>query len=177
MKVYLAINIMMGIHVLPRFNLYWSQDDRLNVPCVSSLMPRSRFEKLGQYLHLNDRTKSVPKGQPGYDPLFKVRPLLDFFQENCSEYYKPGQNISIDEAMIKFNGRVGFKQYLKSKPTPWGIKVWCSADPTSGYLLDFQVYTGKSTEPRKGMYFEHALCTYLFTKGVIFAFVKSRLWR
>ena len=61
--------------------------------------------------------------------------------------YKPGRAISIDEAMIKFNGRLFFKQYMKSKPTPWGIKVLCSADPTSGYLLDFNIYTGKAQQP------------------------------
>ena len=152
MKVYMAINIMMGIHILPRYTNYWSTDERLNVPCISRLMSRVRFEKLGQYLHLNDKRQCAARGTPGYDPLFKVRPILDYFQENCQEYYKPGQDISIDEAMIKFNGRLGFKQYIKSKPTPWGIKVWCSADPRTGYLLDFDVYTGRATQPMKGVY-------------------------
>lgn len=73
-------------------------------------------------------------------------------QKQCSDLYKPGQAISIDEAMIKFTGRLFFKQYMKSKPTPWGVKVWCSADPDTGYLLDFDVYTGKSQTVMKGMY-------------------------
>ena len=91
-------------------------------------------------------------GQPGFDPLFKVRPLLEIFRECCSSKYKPGRAISIDEAMVKFKGRLYFKQYMKSKPTPWGIKVWCSADPSTGYLLDFSVYTGKAQQPIKGVY-------------------------
>ena len=66
--------------------------------------------------------------------------------------HKPGRDISIDEGMIQFNGRLFFKQYMKSKPTPWGIKVWCGADPTSGHLLDFNVYTGKAQQPMKDMY-------------------------
>lgn len=151
-KVYFAINIMMGIHVLPRVQCYWSSDDTLNVPCISGLMSRTRFEKIGQYLHLNDRTEYIPRGQPGFDPLFKVRPIITIMQKQCSDLYKPGQAISIDEAMIKFNGRLFFKQYMKSKPTPWGVKVWCSADPDTGYLLDFDVYTGKSQTVMKGMY-------------------------
>ena len=141
---------MMGIHKMPRIENYWSTDDKLNVPCISGLMSRTRFEKISQYLHLNDRTKSVRKGQPDFDPLYKVRPLLDTVRDSFSAHYKPGQSISIDEAMIKFNGRLEFKQYMKSKPTPWGIKVWCSADPTSGYLLDFSIYTGKSSKPLIG---------------------------
>ena len=36
--------------------------------------------------------------------------------------------------MIAFKGRVTFRQYLKCKPTPWGIKVIVLADNVSGYL-------------------------------------------
>ena len=51
-----------------------------------------------------------------------------------------------------FTGRLHFKQYIKNKPTPWGIKVWCAADSASGYLLDFSVYCGKSeTSSGKGL--------------------------
>ena len=33
--------------------------------------------------------------------------------ENSHAHYSPGQDISIDEAMIKFNGHLSFKQYIK----------------------------------------------------------------
>ena len=49
----------------------------------------------------------------------------------------------MDEAMIPFKGRVGFKQYMKDKPTKWGIKVFVLADAMDGYVKAFQVYTGK----------------------------------
>ena len=150
MKLFLAINIFFGIVDLPREELYWSTDDRLNQPGVSSLMSRTRFEKLKKYLHLNDRSKQVPKGQTGYDPLFKVRPLLTSLLGNFPMHYKPDKEVSIDEAMVKFTGRLYLKQYVRGKPSPWGIKVWCAADPASGYLLDFDVYTGKAAKPMTG---------------------------
>ncbi|KAK7108475.1 hypothetical protein V1264_016211 [Littorina saxatilis] len=46
---------------------------------------------------------------------------------------------------------------MKSKPTPWGVKVWCSADPDTGYLLDFDVYTGKSQTGMKGGLGHHVM--------------------
>ncbi|GFS10706.1 PiggyBac transposable element-derived protein 4-like [Elysia marginata] len=46
--------------------------------------------------------------------------------------------------MVAFTGRISFKQYMKNKPTPWGFKIWCCAEAESGYLLNFQVYTGKN---------------------------------
>jgi len=42
---------------------------------------------------------------------------------------------------------------LMGKPNPWGIKAWCTADPHSGYMLDFLVttYLGCITEPMPHM--------------------------
>lgn len=49
--------------------------------------------------------------------------------------------------MIGFNGRLHFKQYVKNKPTKYGIKVWCVAEPKTGYMLNFRFYTGKNNDP------------------------------
>lgn len=51
--------------------------------------------------------------------------------------------VSVDEAMIAYTGRRGTKQYVPFKPTKRGIKVWTRADPSNGFVNDFQVYTGK----------------------------------
>jgi hypothetical protein len=146
-KLFLHISIMMGIHVLPERSMYWSTDDRLSVPGVASCMTKNRFEKISQYFHLNDSSKQHPRGHKEHDPLYKVRPFLDMVKANIASVFSPGQNISIDEAMIAFNGRLAFKQYIKGKPNPWGIKVWCVADSATGYLLDFDIYVGKVQEP------------------------------
>ena len=45
--------------------------------------------------------------------------------------------------MIKFKGRLQFRQYLPSKPIKWGIKVWALAESSTGYLSRCQIYTGK----------------------------------
>ena len=115
MKLFIFINFMFGIHRMPETSMYWSSDPLLRVPAIADVMSRNRFQKLSQYFHLSDNSKAVPKGQPGYDPLYKVRPLLDLVMENSHTHYNPGRDISIDEAMIKFNGRLSFKQYIKGE--------------------------------------------------------------
>ena len=45
--------------------------------------------------------------------------------ESCSTFYlslSPPRNY-IDEAMIPYKGHRGFKQYMKDKPTKWGMKL------------------------------------------------------
>lgn len=147
-RLFFAINTVMGIVKLPSYRCYWSQDSFLRQNSVADLMGLSRFSKICQYFHLNDSTTAVPRGQPGYDPLHKVRPMLKSVLQGCKSNLKPWREISIDEAMIGYNGRLNYKQYIKNKPTPWGIKVWCVSCSLTGFLLNFEIYTGKSTVPR-----------------------------
>ena len=52
--------------------------------------------------------KYIKKGQPGYDPLFKLRPFVDPLVINFQKAYHPGREISVDESMIGFKGRLYF---------------------------------------------------------------------
>ena len=54
----------------------------------------------------------------------------------------PHRENSVDEAMVLFKGRSGFKQYMPNKPVKRGYKVWMRADAQSGYCCNFEVYTG-----------------------------------
>ena len=146
MKAFLGVHVLFGIKQLPANHLYWSSDPLIGVPSVQKVMSRNRFDKLSQYFHLNNNARQVPREDPRHDKLFKVRPVLDCVVENCKEKLRPGRNLSVDEAMVKFKGRLGMKQYLPMKPVKRGIKVWVCAEASSGYVCDFQVYTGKKQD-------------------------------
>ena len=53
--------------------------------------------------------------------------------------------MSVDEAMIKFQGRSSLKQYMPMKPIKRGIKVWTLADKNE-FFCRVQVYTGKKKD-------------------------------
>ena len=50
--------------------------------------------------------------------------------------------------MVKSHHRSGIRQYIKDKPTRWGINLWVLADSSNGYTVDFNVYIGKSAGQR-----------------------------
>ena len=94
----------------------------------------------------------VPSSSPSFDRLHKVRPVLEMVRKNYIEEYRPSRNCSIDETMVGFKGRIGFKQYLPMKPTKRGYKIWVRADAANGYMCDFRVYTGKDgSRPMSGL--------------------------
>ena len=51
----------------------------------------------------------------------------------------------IDEQMMPFKGRLNVKQYVKSKPHPWEIKMFALCGK-NGMLYDFLIYQGATTE-------------------------------
>lgn len=111
----------------------------LGVPEFAKVMPRNRFLDINRYLHLNDNSKMPARESPDADKLFKLRP----FQANFTRCYNPHKEQAINEAMIKYKGRTSLKQYTPMKPIKRDIKVWCRADSHSGYLCDFDIYTGR----------------------------------
>ena len=82
------------------------------------------------------------RGSEGYNRLY-IKPLLDPVLKNFKSHYIPGQNISIDESMISFKGRLSWVQYLPKKNTKWGMKAWVLADSANAYVWSWKLYTGK----------------------------------
>lgn len=64
--------------------------------------------------------------------------------------------MAIDEAMIKWTGRLSVKKYLPPKPTKRGIKIWMRCDSVNAFLIDFEIYLKKRTQVS-----EHGLGTKL----------------
>ncbi|XP_033731617.1 piggyBac transposable element-derived protein 5-like [Pecten maximus] len=116
-RAFISVNIMMGVRRLPRLANYWSTDKRFSDPYISSIFPKSRFIIMNRYIHLRDTSNVPGRNDPEYDPLFKVRNMIDFIVPKLQENYNPGQKLSIDEGMIGFKGRVHFRQYMPAKPT------------------------------------------------------------
>ena len=136
----------MGLKKLPALPDYWSTTSLLGCPELVYRWPYRKFRGMLTCLHLNNNRTMLPLTDSNFDRLHKIRPVLEMIRKNCLEQYCPSRYSSIDEAMVGFKGRVGFKQYLPMKPTKRSYKIWCRADSRNGYLCDFRVYTGKREE-------------------------------
>ena len=102
------------------------------------VMKRDRFSLLLRFLHLNEYKK---KGEPGHDALFKLRPFLTPLITNFQIAYTLNRELSVDESIIGFKGRLGFIQYMPKKPTKWGMKAYALSDAHTGYIYSWHLYT------------------------------------
>jgi hypothetical protein len=139
LKKLIGLIIYFGLTNVGTFERYWSTKTLYHGLWARKFMSKNRFKALVAMLHVVDPSSE----EPG-DKLRKVRGLLDAFTSKCRDLYQPFQNVSVDERMVKSKNRSGIRQYIKMKPTKWGIKLWVLADSLNGYTCDFEVYIGKN---------------------------------
>ena len=138
-KAFVGLTLAMGILRLPHRHDYWRKVKWLFATQFSQVMSRDRFDLIWRYFHLQDNTVQPAET----DALWKLRWYIDHLVNNFKDTYIPDEHVTIDESMVKFKGRLAFRQYLPSKPTKWGVKVWSLCESNTGYTWNLQVYTGR----------------------------------
>ncbi|XP_033100412.1 piggyBac transposable element-derived protein 4-like [Anneissia japonica] len=128
-----------GIIGKPELEQYLSTDELVTTPMFGKVMSRNCFEIILTYFHFKDNSQRPPNCN---DRLFKVRPILDHLLSRFRELYIPGQNISIDEGMLSWCGRLGFRVYNKDKPKKYGIKSYVLTDSATSYCWQLKTYCG-----------------------------------
>jgi hypothetical protein len=83
------------------------------------------------------------------------------------KYYNPSEHLAVDEIIVKFKGRVVFRQYIPKKHKRFRIKIFKVCD-AAGYTVDMKIYLGRdrtradkdvtATHGSKHLGF-HILCT------------------
>jgi hypothetical protein len=79
-------------------------------------------------------------------PSFKVRPLLQELTDKFQQTYYPEEEVTVDEGMCPFRGRVSFRVYMPQKPNKYGMKLFILAESRTGYIWNFDVYHEKDPE-------------------------------
>ncbi|KAJ8895603.1 hypothetical protein PR048_000939 [Dryococelus australis] len=92
----------------PRLSDYGTKKFVLCTPFPSSVMNRDRFKDVLSNLHLN-YNNCIARNQPNHDPSFKLRSFLDNLLQAFSASFAPYGNLTVDEGMCGFQGRIHFK--------------------------------------------------------------------
>ena len=129
----------MGIIHLPELEDYWKTSWTCAISFFGRVLPRNRFEEIFWMLHVSHSEPDRPVRK-----IDKVRVILEPLIVKFQASYHPGHNIAVDETVVGFHGRFAAKQYMRKKPTKWGIKAFTLAD-SSSYVLNTILYTGSET--------------------------------
>lgn len=134
-KTFLGLLFHMGTIKLNRINDYWKTNPLFSLPVFANYMSRNRFILILRALHFCVNTdEAVSK-------LYKISPLIDFFNDRMAAIYYPKREITIDESLVLWRGRLQFRQYIKGKRHKFGIKLYILTEYT-GIIQKLIVYGG-----------------------------------
>ncbi|KAL6418704.1 hypothetical protein ACFW04_011862 [Cataglyphis niger] len=160
---------------------YWSTDPSIETPFFSKVMSRNRFVQIMQSWHFCNNNDISPNSHR----LVKVQPVIDYFKEKFNNVYKPDQQLSLDECLIPWRGRLSIKTYNPAKTTKYGILVRVLSEARTGYVSNFCVYAaeGKKLEetvlsvigPYKNMWHHIYQDNYYNSVNIAKIFLKNKL--
>ncbi|CAJ0966383.1 unnamed protein product [Ranitomeya imitator] len=67
-----------------------------------------KSERDGHAVRNRDNTNILPRDDPNFDRLFKIRPVIEHFSNKFAEVNIPQREICVDESLIHFIGRLQF---------------------------------------------------------------------
>ncbi|PNF30070.1 hypothetical protein B7P43_G04241 [Cryptotermes secundus] len=105
-------------------------------------MKRDSFLHILHFPHFADNNTETDRNADSYDRLWKIRTIFDTLNEAYEKYYNPPEHLAIDKIIVKFKGRVVFRQYIPKKHKRFRIKIFKIVDD-AGYTYDMKVYLGK----------------------------------
>lgn len=120
---------------------YWSTDPLIETPIFGKIMSQDRYSLLLRMLNFSDNN-----GPRVEDKLQKIRPIIELLRNRFKSVMKPFKHLCIDESIVPWKGRLSFKQFIPSKRHRFGVKLFVLCDVETGFILDFIIYTGSSTE-------------------------------
>ncbi|XP_037545276.1 piggyBac transposable element-derived protein 4-like [Nematolebias whitei] len=105
-------------------------------------MPLGQFRVYSAALRFDDRETRDARRAAG-DRLTPIGELWRAWTERLPLAYRPGDSVTVDERLVPFRGRCGFRQYMPCKPARYGLKLWVACDSRSSYAWRMQAYVGK----------------------------------
>jgi hypothetical protein len=106
-------------------------------------MSGRKFFLLLRYLHCCSMNNE-PTGE-AYDPAYKIAEIRDYLEERYTCLLTPGQQLSLDETLIRAFGRMKFKVRIVTKAARYGIKIYVITDSVTAFVLRVLIYKGRST--------------------------------
>ena len=136
---YLGLQVFFGLLPASNVRQYWRRGFFLATPNVPALMTRDAFLAMERYFHGFNR-RAIPRGNQ--DRLIAVHPVMEYLQDRCRSLVVPGKNLLLDEGMMAYKGRLSIKVYNPKKPKKYGVKFFFVTESSTGYVLDFSIYSG-----------------------------------
>ena len=127
---YIAVIIYMGAYGVEDVTTFWdTKPENGRHSAIYDHISLCRWQQIDRFFHISKPTRAKES------VFVKTEPLYGHLRGKFQEYYQPGTNLSVDEAIQRFTGRSADIVNIPSKPTSEGYKIWVLA--SAGYVVDW----------------------------------------
>ncbi len=140
-KKFVGICILSSVIALPNLRCLWNP--LIGNSIAYEAMSVNHFEKVKHFLHFNDNFEMLLSTDPGYDRLYKIRPVIEKLLQNFQKI-PVEEYLAIDEQLCATKHHSYLRQYLPAKPHKYGYKLFVLCG-VSGFSYNFEIYSGQET--------------------------------
>ena len=145
LEAFIAILFLSGVQKQKDKTSHWfSNNPILENPVMKRIMTGRQFHLILRYLHCCPAVNQDPSAAD-YDPGYKIAELQESLECRYLAMFVPGQQLSLDETLIRAFGRIKFKVRIITKAARYGIKLYVITDAATAFVLRVIMYTGRST--------------------------------
>lgn len=144
-KIFIGLFFHMGTIKINRLKDYWKTGFLFGLSAFAHCMSRDRFCSILRNFYFT----IPPANEDERGRLWRVEKIVDYVNKRMTDVYSPVRELSIDESLLLWRGRLGFRQYIQGKRHKYGIKFYMLTEP-NGIVLKFMIYAGSADKEVSG---------------------------
>jgi hypothetical protein len=104
-------------------------------------MAFTQFKSVLRFMRFDNKVTRLEKR--AIDKLAAIHDVWQLFVSQLCKFFIPGVDIMVNEQLVPFRDKCPFQQYIPSKPTKYGVKIWWACDANTSFPLNGSVYLGR----------------------------------
>ena len=142
---FFGVLVLQGLVRKPRQQWYWPRNRLLMTPVFQDVMSEYKFSLIMKFLHFTNNDDFDASKHPA-PKLKKIWEVYQALISNFQKAYTPRHDISIDESLMAYKGRLSWIQFIASKRERFAVKFYALCESQTGYIWNSVLYTGKGTK-------------------------------
>jgi len=114
LRLFFSVLFLQGIVKKPKQEYYWSKRHILQTPIFQQVIQKDRFILLMKFLHFTNNEEFDKDNHP-WPKLNKIYDIMEHLRKKFRNLYIPDKNLSIDESLMRFKGRLSWKMFIAKK--------------------------------------------------------------
>lgn len=134
-KGFIGLSILMGLHVLPEPEMYWSWEHYHSCSTFYRTMSAARFKQISLHIRMNSMLEK--EDHHNVDKLNFFQPILKTLETSMRKAYKPNKCLTIDRTLLRSHENAADGEKCRNSQP----QIWLLCDSKSGYCHKLLILT------------------------------------